>query len=127
MLTTISWCDDERCTLCTKCHYVNDNQVTNKYMIGDEWMLLEYNVHNKFTKFDTVVYNKPPPQPIDFMMESMGCGGGYDIEDDIGVDEYREEDGYGYGYGCEDDTSIASVEYDNSFDWLFDNNKFMYT
>ena len=97
MFTTISWCDDERCTLCTKCHYVNDNQVTNKYMIGDEWMLQEYNVHNKFTKFDTVVYNKPPPPPIDFMMESMCDGGGHDIEDDIGVGSgfaNRSDDGW---------------------------------
>lgn len=111
-----TWCDDERCTLginLTAFQYPMDN----KYMVGEEWILKDIGFHYKHVldEYEMQAWYDTDPMDGDACVTD-----GYhyhDYDDDVYIAE------------CEDEVaSVASSdEHDRSFDWLFTNNKFMYT
>lgn len=98
-------------------------------MTGDEWMLQQFDVHNKFTQFNTFEYDstsEDDESPVDLVVDISVSP--YDVLPNI-FDHYLDQDRDDFVIVDDDEAvSVASsAEPDRSFDWLFVNNKFMYT
>jgi hypothetical protein len=113
MCSTNTWCDDERCTLginMTAFAY----PMGNKYMVGEEWILREigFDYKHLLDEYDLLAWHDN-----ELMIDSDACVTDYDDYDDAYIAE------------CDDEVAsvASSEEHDRSFDWLFTNNKFMYT
>jgi hypothetical protein len=109
-----AWCDDERCILGT--NPPSEHPAVVGYMVGEEWILKEIGFRYKhildayetYSDHDSDYALDIDTHELDLSLDNL---------EDLVIPE------------CEDDVvSVASSsDIDTSYDWLFVNNKFMYT